>query len=133
MSLPIGLQGEARTVVAPENLATAKLSGGAEGVEVFGTPMMIALMEHAAWQAVKDSLDPGDVTVGTMVHIRHLAPTSLGQQVRALATLVEVDRRRLLFQVEAFDEVQKIGEGQHGRTVVNLQRFLKRDEAQEAG
>lgn len=124
MKLAPGLQGEATTVITSEKLATAEWSGGAEGVEVFGTPMMIALMEHAAWEAVKEYLDPGDVTVGTMVHIRHLAPTPPGRQVRAIATLVAVNGRQLLFQVEAYDEVQKIGEGQHGRAVVNLKRFL---------
>ena len=123
MSLTPGLTGEARTTVVHENSAAAV---GAGGVEVFGTPMMIALMENAAWRAVEDSLEEGDVTVGTAVNVRHLAATPLGQQVRATAELIEIDGRRLVFKVEAYDEKRKIGEGQHERFIVSLERFLKR-------
>ena len=123
MALETGLTGEMTTTVVHENTAAAV---GAGGVEVFGTPMMIALMENAAWRAVADHLDAGQVTVGTVVNVRHLGATPLGQQVRATATLVEIDGRRLLFNVEAYDETQKIGEGQHERYIVYLDRFLKR-------
>lgn len=124
MALNTGLTGEATTVVVHENTAAAV---GAGGVEVFGTPMMIALMENAAWQAVADHLDDGQVTVGTLVNIKHLAATSLGQHVRATAELIEIDRRRLVFKVEAYDEKQKIGEGFHERFIVNLDRFLQKE------
>lgn len=123
MELTPGLTGEARTTVVHENSAAAV---GAGGVEVFGTPMMIALMENAAWRAVEDSLEEGDVTVGTVVNVRHLAATPLGQKVRATAELIEIDGRRLVFKVEAYDEKRKIGEGQHERFIVSLERFLKR-------
>ena len=123
MTLTSGLTGEARTTVVYENTAAAV---GAGGVEVFGTPMMIALMEMASWRAVADSLEDGDVTVGTEVNVRHLAATPLGQQVRATAELIEIDGRRLVFKVEAYDEKRKIGEGQHVRFIVGLERFLKR-------
>src|SRR6266704_4181974 len=123
MNLELGMTGEATTTVVHENTAARV---GAGGVEVFGTPMMIALMENAAWRAVADSLEEGDVTVGTEVNIRHLAATPLGQQVRATAELIEIDGRRLVFKVEAYDEKQKIGEGRHERFIVNLERFLQR-------
>ena len=123
MALTPGLTGEATTIVVHENTAA---SVGAGGVEVFGTPMMIALMENAAWRAVADSLDEGDVTVGTVVNIRHLAATPLGQHVRATAELIVIDGRRLAFNVEAYDEKRKIGEGQHERIIVNLERFKAR-------
>src|SRR5205814_5485126 len=100
MALTPGLTGEATTIVVHENTAA---SVGAGGVEVFGTPMMIALMENAAWGAVVHSLDAGDVTVGTLVNVRHLGATPIGQQVRATAELVEIDGRRLVFKVEAHD------------------------------
>ena len=121
MALSTGSRGEATTIVVHENTAAAV---GAGGVEVFATPMMIALMENAAWRAVADQLDDGQVTVGTLVNVKHLAATRLGEQVRATAELIEVDRRRLVFQVEAYDEKQKIGEGIHERFIVNLERFL---------
>jgi fluoroacetyl-CoA thioesterase len=123
MTLQLGMTGEATTTVVHENTAAAV---GAGGVEVFGTPMMIALMENAAWRAVADSLEEGNVTVGTLVNVKHLGATPLGQQVRATAQLIEIDGRRLVFQVEAFDEQKKIGEGQHERHIVHLDRFLKR-------
>lgn len=123
MTVTVGVRAEATTVVVTENTAAAV---GAGGVEVFATPMMIALMENAAWRAVADHLDEGFVTVGTLVNVRHLAATPLGQQVRASAELIEIDRRRLVFRVEAYDEQQKIGEGIHERFIVQLQRFLQK-------
>lgn len=123
MALTPGLTGEATTTVVHENTAAAV---GAGGIEVFGTPMMIALMEMAAWRAVEDKLEPGLVTVGTLVNVKHLAATPVGQQVRAYAELLEIDGRRLVFKVEAYDEHQKIGEGIHERYIVQLERFLSR-------
>src|ERR1700694_5504706 len=121
MALQIGMTGDSSTTVVYENTAAHV---GAGGVEVFATPMMIALMENAAWQAGGDALGPGYVTVGTVVNARHLAATPLGQKVRATAQLVEIDGRRLVFQVEAFDEQRKIGDGQHERFIVHLERFM---------
>lgn len=123
MTLQVGITGEATTTVVHENTAAAV---GAGGVEVFGTPMMIALMENASWQAVSEQLDAGQVTVGTLVNVRHLAATPLGQKVRATAELIEIDRRRLVFKVEAYDEKQKIGEGLHERFIVKLDQFLQK-------
>lgn len=123
MDIQVGLTGEAETVVVHENTAA---SVGAGGVEVFGTPMMIGLMEMASWRAVDQHLDAGYVSVGVLVNVRHLAATPLGQHVRATARLVEIDGRRLVFAVEAFDERQKIGEGFHERAIVNLERFMQR-------
>jgi fluoroacetyl-CoA thioesterase len=123
MALTLGIIGEATTTVVYENTAAAV---GAGGVEVFGTPMMVALMENAAWRTVATHLNEGHVTVGTLVNIRHLAATPVGQKVRAVAELIEIDGRRLVFKVEAYDERQKIGEGQHERFVVNLDKFLSR-------
>ncbi len=123
MPLSLGLTGEANTTVVHENTAAAV---GAGGVEVFGTPMMIALMENASWRAVADQLDAGYVTVGTLVHVEHLAATPLGQKVQAAAELIKIDGRRLVFHVTAYDEKQKIGEGQHERFIVQLKQFLDR-------
>ena len=123
MALQTGMKGEAATLVVHENTAAAV---GAGGVEVFGTPMMVALMENAAWGAVSDDLEQGYVTVGTLVNVKHLGATPLGQHVRAKAELIEIDGRRLVFKVEAFDEQKQIGEGIHERYIVNLERFMQR-------
>lgn len=121
VTLTPGMRGEATTIVSHQNTAAALRSGA---VEVFATPMMIALMEAAASQAIAGALQEGDITVGTMVHVRHLAASPIGQRVRATAELTEVNGRRLLFTVEAYDEKKKIGEGQHERFIVNRERFL---------
>lgn len=123
MSLLPGLTGEARTEVTDANTAAAVGSGG---IQVFSTPMMIALMENAALQAVQPHLAAGESTVGTVVNIKHLAATPLGMQVRAVARLDAVEGRRLSFTVEAFDEREKIGEGTHERFVIGVERFLER-------
>jgi fluoroacetyl-CoA thioesterase len=126
MELRPGLTGEAETVVTHENTAEAVGSGG---VLVFSTPMMLALMEMAAWNATQPLLAENETTVGVGVNIRHLAATPLGMRVRAVATLEQVDGRKLRFRVEAFDEVEKIGEGTHERAIVQLDKFLARSQA----
>jgi len=123
MTLVPGITGEATTTVTLENTASAVGSGG---VDVFGTPMMIGLMEMAALHLVQPHLGPGETTVGTLVNVRHLAATPVGMKVRATARLTEVQGRRLVFAVEAWDEVEKIGEGVHERAIVQQEKFLNR-------
>lgn len=119
MSVQIGQKGRAETVVAEHNTAKALGSGL---VEVFATPAMVALMEEAAVQAL--DLVPGESSVGTALKIKHLAATPLGLKVWATAELIEIDRRRLVFSVEAFDEQEKIGEGRHERFIIDSSKFL---------
>jgi predicted thioesterase len=94
--------------------------------EVYGTPMMIYLMEVASARAIRRSLPPGSVSVGTEVKIRHMAATPVGFVVTASATVIAVDGRTVTFAVQAHDGVELIGEGIHTRTVVNLDRFNER-------
>ena len=94
--------------------------------EVYGTPMMILHMEMAAGSAVQPSLPAGHVSVGMMVNIRHLAATPVGRTVRAIARVVAVEARSILFEVEAWDGDRKIGDGTHRRGVVNTADFEKR-------
>jgi fluoroacetyl-CoA thioesterase len=123
MALEIGMRGEAALVVGEEHTAEAF---GAGGVRVFGTPMMIGLMENAAWRLVQPQLDEGETTVGTLVNVRHLAATPVGDTVTASAELVEIAGRRLVFRVSARDSRQLIGEGTHERALISLERFLVR-------
>ena len=103
------------------------VGGHVEGMPlVYGTPMMIMLMERASGSAVAGRLPSGWVTVGAEVAIRHLAPTPIGRTVTASAEVVEVQGRSVLFAVEAHDGERKIGEGMHRRGAVNLQSFAKR-------
>jgi fluoroacetyl-CoA thioesterase len=103
------------------------VGGRVEGMPlVYGTPMMIMLMEKASGLAVAAHLPPGWVTVGSEVNIRHLAPTPVGRIVTATARVVEVKGRSVLFSVEAHDGERKIGEGVHRRGAVNLESFAGR-------
>ncbi len=130
MEIQPGLRGEVSLVVGEEHTAARF---GAGGVRVLGTPMMIGLMENAAFSALQPLLPAGQSSVGTRVDIRHLAATPVGMKVTATAELIEVDGRRLLFRVEARDERELIGEGQHERFIITLDRFLARVEEKSRG
>lgn len=123
MGLEVGMRGDASLVVGEEQTAAAF---GAGGMRVFGTPVMIGLMENAAWRLVQPELVEGETTVGTLVNVRHLAATPVGGHVVATAELIEIDGRRLVFRVSARDDNQLIGEGFHERARVLLDRFLAR-------
>ncbi|MHB8062843.1 MAG: thioesterase family protein [Ruminiclostridium sp.] len=123
MKLNVGMTGNAEILVNSDNTARAMGSGA---LEVFATPAMIALMEKAATLAVQDCLPEGSSTVGTMINVKHLAATPMGMNIAAQATLIEADGKRLLFSVEAFDGKDKIGEGQHERFIINVDKFVAR-------
>jgi predicted thioesterase len=93
---------------------------------VYGTPMMILHMEMAAGSAIQSSLRAGYVSVGMMVNIRHLAATPVGRTVRAVARVVGVEDKSILFEVEAWDRGRKIGDGTHRRGLVDVAEFEKR-------
>jgi predicted thioesterase len=124
MPLEPGQTAEVERVVTPDITANAL---GNPGIHVLATPFVVTLLENAAHAVLAPHLQPGAGTVGTMVEMKHLAATPVGMKVRARATLLETDGRRCLFQVEAWDEVEKIAEGRHERFVVpNLEKFLQR-------
>ncbi len=127
--LRVGLVGEVERVVEEGMLASAVGSGS---LEVLATPWLVALMEAAACAALDGVLEEGQTSVGVRVDVRHLAPTPRGVGVRARAQVTEVDGRRLVFSVEAFDAHEKIGEGQHERAIVDGQRLLARALAKSA-
>jgi fluoroacetyl-CoA thioesterase len=100
---------------------------GHRGVKVLATPYLISLLEDAAGRVIEPYLAPTASSVGTMIDIRHLAATPVGMTVRARATLLETDGERFLFQVEAWDDKDKIAEGRHERVLVpDLMKFLDR-------
>lgn len=116
-----GLTGTAETVVRETNTALAMGSGS---LHVFATPSMIALMEQAACNAVAACLDEESTSVGTLVNVTHDAATGMGKAVTATATLVEVQGRKLVFEVTAADEDKQIGKGTHERFIVNKEKFM---------
>jgi predicted thioesterase len=99
---------------------------GSGGLPVFSTPAMIALMERAAARAVEPFLCEGRITVGSMIDVRHLAASPPGAEITATAVLEGIEGRRLLFRVSASDGSGMIGEGTHGRVIVDIERFMRR-------
>lgn len=102
---------------------TAKAFGSGAAL-VFATPMMIGLMEAASMNAVEELLPEGFSTVGTSVNVRHISATAVGKKVWAEAELIEIDRKRLVFKVDAYDEDKKIGEGTHERFIIDEKKFM---------
>jgi fluoroacetyl-CoA thioesterase len=118
-----GLTGQCETVVKKEDLVSRL---GNIDVDVLSTPSLIQLLEAAAIQAIHGYLPPDQLTLGTEVKVRHLSPTPLGMKVTAHALLKEVDKNRLLFVVDAYDETDKVAEGEHERILVSKERFLQK-------
>jgi predicted thioesterase len=121
--LRVGLVGELEHEVTEARTAQHIGSGS---LRVFATPAMVALIEQACVNLVKPFLPEGQTTVGVAMTIRHLAPTLLGKAVRTRVELVAVDGRSLTFRAQVSDEAGVVGEAEHGRAVIDVERFLKR-------
>ncbi len=119
--MEIGIKGKSSIVCGKENFANTMGSGA---LEVFATPAMVALMEKAAWESVQPYLEEGQGTVGTLMNVKHISATPCGDTVTAETELTEIDGRRLVFSVKAFDSAGIIGEGIHERFVVTNERFM---------
>ena len=118
-----GLIGKSEMVVKEEDLVSRI---GNVDVDVLSTPRLIQLLEAAAIQAIQEFLPSNQLTLGTQVKIKHLSPTPLGMKVTAHALLKEVDGQRLLFVVDAYDEINKVAEGEHERLVVSREGFIQK-------
>ena len=99
-----------------------------DGENVFSTPSMIAEMEETCRLLLKEEFlqDEDWDSVGTLVNIRHLKPTPVGTEVKLKARVIDVKDRRVTFEVDAVDKIEKIGEGLHERTVINVPEFRER-------
>ena len=121
--IKIGMSAERTLVVPPERTVGHFVPGMPM---VYATPMMILEMEMASGDAIHPYLEPGWITVGTEVDIRHLAAAAVGTTVRTVARVIAVERRVIRFEVETFEGTRRIGEGRHARGLVNLATFNKR-------
>ena len=115
-----GIKGHIEQTVTTA-MTAARIGSGL--AEVFATPMMVALMEQTCSESVAPLLQEGQSTVGTRLDISHTAATPVGLRVWCDSELVEVDRRRLVFDVKAYDECGLIGEGRHERFIVENAKF----------
>jgi fluoroacetyl-CoA thioesterase len=125
-----GLIGKSEMVVREEDLVS-KL--GSIAVDVLSTPRLIQLMEAAAIEAIRGYMTSDELSLGIQVKVKHLSPTPLGMKVTAHALLKEVDQNRLLFLVDAYDEKDKVAEGEHERILVSKERFVQKVEKKRAG
>ncbi|HJT46705.1 MAG TPA: thioesterase family protein [Nitrososphaeraceae archaeon] len=99
-----------------------------EGENVFSTPSMISEMEETCRLLLKEQFIPEEQwdSVGTFVEIKHLAATPVGADVLLKAKVCSVNGRRVMFEVEASDNIEKVGEGRHERTIIDIAKFRNR-------
>ena len=121
--LKIGITGK-QTITVTEEMTAQSLGSGER--PVLATPKMIALMENTAFRSVKTYLEDGQGTVGTLIQVKHMAATPVGMEISIETKLVKIDRKRLVFEVRAFDAVDCIGEGVHERFIISNDRFLEK-------
>ena len=113
------------STVKVDNTNTARTYGSG-GLDVFATPAMVGLMENAAMKAVEEHIPEGCSTVGGRIDVSHIKPSKIGAVIEASATLVEIEGRKLTFNVVANDAHGKIGEGRHVRYVVDIEKFMSK-------
>lgn len=118
-----GLKAETEITVSEADTAARWGSGL---VPVYSTPALVGQMENTAVVALAGHLPAGQTTVGGRIDARHLAPTPVGMKVRAVAELTGVEGRKLVFRIEAWDEVEKVGEALHERFVIDEAKFMAR-------
>ena len=121
--IKVGMSAERTLVVPPERTVGHFVRGMPM---VYATPMMILEMEMTSGDAINRYLEPGWITVGTEVDIKHLGASLVGALVRTTAKVIAVDRRVIRFEVAAFEGERKIGEGRHARGLVNVESFNRR-------
>lgn len=121
--LTVGISNELSKNVTKETTAAVLGSGT---LDVYATPAMVALMEETCMKSVQGELEAGSGTVGTGLTIHHVSATPVGMQVRCVSKLVEVDGRKLVFDVQAFDEAGLIGQGTHERFIIENEKFFSK-------
>lgn len=121
--IKVGLNSVIETTVQEKDSAANYVNGF---IDVLSTPSLIGLLECAAKNAVDLHLPTGYSTVGIRVDVKHLAATPIGMKVKAMAELIEIDGKRLVFKIEAYDEKEKIMEGIHERFIVDVEKFMQR-------
>jgi fluoroacetyl-CoA thioesterase len=122
--IPVGSKGSFNLLVQPEHLADRFKD--AILPPVFATPVMVMVMENAALNAIRASLDPGESAVGTAVNVRHLAATPVGRLVTGEAEVTKVEGRKIEFTVRATEGGREIGAGTPSRVVIDVAKFTWR-------
>ena len=121
-----GIKGSC-SILADESTSAKTMGSGT--LDVFATPAMAALMEKTAWQSIAPYLQEGQGSVGTRLDITHDAATPLGMTVTCKSELIQVDGRRLVFEVTASDDKEIIGRVTHERFIIDNDKFLTKTAA----
>lgn len=121
--LTTGLSAEQVITVSDDLTAQAIGSGD---LPVYATPAMIALMEATSVIAIENFLPPGYSTVGIEINVKHVAATPVGEEVRVQAEVIDIEGKRIVFNVQAWDDEDLIGEGTHVRYIIEIERFMQR-------
>jgi predicted thioesterase len=124
--MQVGIKGKQYSDVTEANTAAVLGSGL---LPVYATPAMVTLMELTASKSVEPYMEPEQGTVGTALQIKHVSATPVGIQVWCESELTEIDGKRLVFSVKAYDTAGLIGEGIHERFIINNEKFMARASA----
>ncbi len=128
--LKTGITGRAEDTVTEVRTAAYMGSGG---LRVYATPRMTAMMEYTAWSSVEPYMEDGMSTVGTRLDISHVSASPVGAHITFKSELTEIDRRKLVFTVKAYDDAGLIGEGTHERFIIDNAKFMSRAEGKFEG
>jgi predicted thioesterase len=115
--------GKTATVTTTVNETNTAKAVGSGGLDVYATPMMVALMERAACECLTGT------SVGTAINVEHTAASPLGSAITATATITAADGKKIEFEVIASDGVGEIGKGTHTRVIVDSERFMTKARA----
>ena len=118
-----GIKNE-KSIVVTDEVTASKVGSGL--LPVYATPSMIALMEGTCAESVQPYLAEGEGTVGVAVDIKHIAATPVGMTVRCESLLKEVNGKKLVFEVNVYDEKDLVGTGIHKRAIINNEAFMAR-------
>lgn len=121
--MEIGMKGKGEVIVSEENTADRAGSGL---LPVYATPNMVALIENTASRSIAGDLEEGQGTVGLYIEVEHLNPTPIGRKITCQTVLTEIDRKKLTFKAEVYDETGLVGRGTHQRFIIDNQKFMEK-------
>lgn len=121
--MEIGMKGKGEVIVSEENTADRAGSGL---LPVYATPNMVALIENTASRSIAGDLLEGQGTVGLYIEVEHLNPTPIGRKITCQTVLTEIDRKKLTFKAEVYDETGLVGRGTHQRFIIDNQKFMEK-------
>lgn len=123
MDIKTGIKGYTSLTVT-EAMSAKELGSGL--LPVYSTPSLVAMMENTCSNSMLEYMDEGWGTVGISLNIEHTAATPIGMKVHAESELTEIDGRKLIFEVRAYDECGEIGHGRHERFIINNEKFMSK-------